>query len=66
MDPADFRFQPDLARASTIPAHWYTAPEMLETERSRVFGNGCCRDAPPGTPAEPHKASCSRSMVCPR
>jgi len=38
MDLSDFRFQPDLARASTIPARWYTDPEMLAMERSRVFG----------------------------
>ena len=38
MDPSDFRFEPDLARASTIPSDWYTAPEMLERERGQVFG----------------------------
>ena len=38
MDPADFRFEPDLARAATIPADWYTSPQMLEFERGRVFG----------------------------
>ena len=38
MNPANFRFEPDLARASTIPSEWYTAPEMLELERGRVFG----------------------------
>ena len=38
MDLSDFQFQPDLARASTIPARWYTDPAMLDAERSRVFG----------------------------
>ena len=38
MDLSDFRFQPDLARASTIPARWYTDPEMLAGERAMVFG----------------------------
>jgi choline monooxygenase len=33
-----FHFEPDLARASTIPARWYTDPEMLEAESARVFG----------------------------
>jgi len=38
MDLSDFRFQPDLARASTIPARWYTDPAFLEAERRLVFG----------------------------
>ena len=33
----DFQFEPDLARAATIPAHWYTAPEFLPLEKERVF-----------------------------
>jgi len=37
MDLSDFRFEPDLAHASTIPARWYTAPGMLVCERNRVF-----------------------------
>ena len=38
MDLGDYTHQPDLARASTIPARWYTDPAMLEAERRRVFG----------------------------
>lgn len=38
MDLSDFRFEPDLARASTIPSRWYTDPAMLQAERRRVFG----------------------------
>jgi choline monooxygenase len=38
MDTSDFIFQPELARASTIPARWYTDPAMLEAERRSVFG----------------------------
>src|SRR5688500_15400738 len=28
---------PDLARAETIPADWYTDPAMLELEREKIF-----------------------------
>jgi choline monooxygenase len=38
MDLSDYRFDPDLARASTIPARWYTDPAMLAAENRRVFG----------------------------
>lgn len=38
MDLSDYTFCPDLARASTIPARWYTDPAFLEAERRRVFG----------------------------
>ena len=38
MDLSDYTFQPDLARASTIPARWYTDPAMLAAESRRVFG----------------------------
>lgn len=38
MDPALFRFNPDLAEATTIPAQWYTDPAMLTIERERIFG----------------------------
>ncbi len=34
----DFRWEPDLARAATIPANWYTDPAMLGRERDAVFG----------------------------
>jgi len=37
VDLSDFRFEPNLARASTIPARWYTDSAMLEQERRRVF-----------------------------
>ncbi len=32
-----FTWNPDLARASTIPASWYTSPGMLELEREKIF-----------------------------
>ncbi len=38
MDLSDYTFQPDLARASTIPARWYTDAGFLEAERRLVFG----------------------------
>lgn len=38
MSDDDFRFQPDLARAGTIPARWYVDPAILEGEYERVFG----------------------------
>ncbi len=38
MDPGAFRFNPDLAEATTIPARWYTDPAMLPLECERVFG----------------------------
>jgi choline monooxygenase len=37
MMPADYTFEPSLARASTIPARWYTDPAMLELERRAIF-----------------------------
>jgi choline monooxygenase len=37
MCPRDYTFDPDLARASTIPARWYTDPAMLPLERARIF-----------------------------
>lgn len=38
MNLSDYTFNPVLARASTIPARWYTDPAMLEGERRSVFG----------------------------
>ncbi|HEV2446908.1 MAG TPA: SRPBCC family protein [Candidatus Sulfopaludibacter sp.] len=38
MDLSDYRYTPDLARASTIPARWYTDPAFLDAERRAVFG----------------------------
>ncbi|MBZ5626851.1 MAG: Rieske 2Fe-2S domain-containing protein [Acidobacteriia bacterium] len=38
MDLSDYTFNPDLSRASTIPARWYTDPAFLEAERRDVFG----------------------------
>ncbi len=35
---SDFQFIPDLARASTVPARWYTDPAMLDLERRNIFG----------------------------
>lgn len=32
-----FVFEPNLAHAATIPAHWYTDPARLTTERAQVF-----------------------------
>jgi len=37
VDLSDYQFQPDLARASTIPARWYTDPAVLDAERRSVF-----------------------------
>jgi len=37
MSPSDYTFERDLARASTIPARWYTDPAMLPLERERIF-----------------------------
>lgn len=36
-DPEAFRFEPDVARASTLPASWYRDPGLFERERDRVF-----------------------------
>lgn len=33
----DYVFEPDLTRAATLPARWYTAPEFLDLERERLF-----------------------------
>jgi choline monooxygenase len=33
----EFRFERDLARATTVPAAWYTDPAALEREKERVF-----------------------------
>ena len=38
MNPADYIFQPDLARATTLPARWYTDPQMYAAEQGAVFG----------------------------
>jgi choline monooxygenase len=38
MDLNAFTYQPDLARATTIPSSWYTDPAMLPIEAERVFG----------------------------
>lgn len=38
MDFSDYRATPDLARAATIPARWYTDPQFLRLEQERVFG----------------------------
>ena len=33
-----YQWEPELARASTIPSAWYTDPAVLEAERRSVFG----------------------------
>ncbi len=38
MDISDYAFTPDLSRACTIPARWYTDPAMLRAEQGAVFG----------------------------
>jgi choline monooxygenase len=38
MDFSDFTFESQLARASTIPARWYTDPAVLAAESRSVFG----------------------------
>jgi choline monooxygenase len=38
MSTSDYWFQPNLARASTLPARWYTDPAMLASERTKIFG----------------------------
>lgn len=37
MHLSDYSYTPDLSRASTLPARWYTAPEFLDAERRLVF-----------------------------
>lgn len=37
MAAQSFTFNPDLSRAHTIPAHWYTDPARLELEHRRIF-----------------------------
>lgn len=34
----DFPFDPELARAETLPSACYTDSSLLDTERDRVFG----------------------------
>jgi len=38
MDHTDYRFEPDLARAGTLPSRWYIDPAVLDAERRAVFG----------------------------
>lgn len=37
MSDTEFRFEPDLARASTIPSRWYLEPDVLEREQREIF-----------------------------
>lgn len=37
MSNLDFIFEPNLARASTIPAAWYTDPARLKLEQQQIF-----------------------------
>jgi choline monooxygenase len=34
---SQYRYEPDLRRATTLPSSWYTEPAMFELERERVF-----------------------------
>ena len=34
---SDYQFEPNLARAATLPARWYRAPEYWELEKERIF-----------------------------
>ena len=38
MDLSDYSYTPELARAATLPARWYTDPAFLELEQRQVFG----------------------------
>ena len=33
----DYIFEPDLARAATLPARWYTHPDFLAEEKEKIF-----------------------------
>jgi choline monooxygenase len=37
MSDSTFRYEPELARATTIPASWYTDPAMLDREHEKIF-----------------------------
>src|SRR5207249_11664707 len=37
LDLTDFQFEPNLARAATMPARWYIAPEFLALEKDKIF-----------------------------
>jgi phenylpropionate dioxygenase-like ring-hydroxylating dioxygenase large terminal subunit len=37
MDLSDFKSNPDLSRASTLPARWYLDPQLLELEKEKIF-----------------------------
>ena len=37
MNDDKYRFEENLARASTLPSGWYTDPHVLEEEKARVF-----------------------------
>ena len=37
MDLSGYQPDPDVARAATIPARWYTDPEILRLEQQRIF-----------------------------
>ncbi len=38
MPRTEFRFEPDLSLASTIPADWYLDPSTFDREQERIFG----------------------------
>ncbi len=37
MDLSDYKPEPDLSRATTLPARWYLEPGFLELEKERIF-----------------------------
>jgi choline monooxygenase len=37
LPPSDYKFNPDLSRASTIPSRWYLDPAMAQVETNRIF-----------------------------
>src|SRR5881396_1612210 len=53
MEPADYRFEPDLARAATLPSRWYLDAAMLERERAAIFARTWQAVGHAGRVAEP-------------
>jgi len=37
LDLSDFQFEPNLARATTMPARWYIEPAFLALEKEKIF-----------------------------
>lgn len=38
MKENDYKFEPTLSRATTLPSHWYYDSQILEMEKEKVFG----------------------------